>query len=78
MTERAMSFSRISQEFHGRGARREQLRQLVHTTNMSRMEDFQTKFVRQEAWMAEIGRDRDQLSNEMCTSIRSTVEEQRT
>ena len=48
MREHAMSFNRISQEFRGRGTRHEQLRQLVHTTVMSRMADFQTRFVRQQ------------------------------
>ena len=50
MTETAMSFTRIQQEFHGRGARHEQLHQLVHTGSLMRqMEDLQTRLERDEA-----------------------------
>ena len=67
--EHAVSFNRISQEFHGRGARHEQLPLLAHNTVTSRLEDIHTKCVRQEEWMDVISRERDRMANEVCSSI---------
>ena len=47
MTETAGSFTRISQEFQGRGARHKQLRQLARAGLMKEMEEFRTKLDRE-------------------------------
>ena len=75
ITERATSFTGVSQEFRGRGARHEQLHQLVHNNLMGQM--LTTRLDRMEAWMTEAGRDSDRFSNDTCASIRSTVNEQK-
>ena len=63
MAEHAISFNRISQEFHGRGARHEQLHRLVNTRIRSQLEDTHSRSVRQGEWMASVGRERDRLAD---------------
>ena len=53
MTDTEISFTCMSQEFQGRGARHEQLRQLVHNGLMRQMEDLQTRLERDEARLTE-------------------------
>ena len=71
MTEHATSFTRRSQEFRGRGARHEQLYQLVHNSLMGQVEKLTHRVDVMENWMTERGRESDRFSNETCASIRS-------
>ena len=75
MTELATSFARMSQEFRGRGARHEQIYQLVHNSLSGQMEILTTRLDRVEAWMTKSGQDSDWFSNETCASIKSTINE---
>ena len=77
VTEHAISFNRISQEFHGRGARHEQLHRLVNTTTRSQLEDVRSRLVRQGEWMASVDRERDRLANQVRNSIGATIDEQK-
>ena len=75
MTETAMSFTRVDQEFHGGGARHEQLRQVVHNGLMQQMEDFKARLEIDEARVTQMGQEGDRFSHDTCTSIKLRVQE---
>ena len=72
-----MSFTRIQGEVQGRGARHEQLRQLVHHGLMRQMEDHQARLERNEARLTEAGQESDRFPNETCNSIKLGIDEQK-
>ena len=65
MTAIAISFTRISQEFQGRGARHDQLRQLVNTGLMKEMEEFRTELNREGIRVAQATREHERFSNDI-------------
>ena len=77
MTETAISFTRISQEFHGRGARREQLRQLVHTGLMKEMEELRIALAREGVRVTQVTREHEQFSIDIGNSLRVCIDEQK-
>ena len=77
MTEAAMSFISIQQEFHGRGVRREQLRQLVHNGLMRQMEDLQIRLERDETCLMQATQENDRFSNETCNAVKLRIDEQK-
>ena len=76
MTESAISFNRVSQEYQRQGNRQEQLRQLVHNTVMQRLEEFNVRFAQANEWMAKVTRETDRRSHDMCNSISKLIDEQ--
>ena len=77
MVDHAASFARISHEFRGRGARHEQLYQLVHNSLIPQLQHVQIRVDRYEAWLTKAGRDHDRFSNETCATLSSIRNEQR-
>ena len=66
----------IAQTFRERGNRHEQLRGMVYNQSISKLEDINIKFARDEEWMSGVTRETDRRSCEMCTSISKFIDEQ--
>ena len=76
MTETAMSFVRVQQEVQGRGARFEQLRNLVHTKLMREIEAFQTKLENEGVRIAQVTREYEQFSTDIGNPLGVCIDEQ--
>ena len=68
MREAAMSFISICQEFQGRGARFEQLRGLVNTHIMPKMDNMQTEQDNTGVRLTQGSQEHDQYSNDIGNS----------
>ena len=76
MTETAISFNRISEKYQCQGNRQEQLRQLVHNNVTQRLEEFHVLLHRPNEWIAEVTRETDRRSRDMCDLISKFIDEQ--
>ena len=69
MTETAMSFTRVHQEFQGRGARFEQLHRLIHNGLRSEVNEFQNRLDCKGARVAQVTREHEQFSSDVGDAI---------
>ena len=76
MTEHAMTFVHIRQEFQGRGARLEQHRSLVHTQLIPQMDDLQNAVENEGARVAQVTREHEHFSNDIGNSLGLCINEQ--
>ena len=76
MTETAMSFTRIHQEFQERGARFEQLHRLIHTGLKSKMKELQTGLDCEGVRVAQVSQEHEQFSNDVGNTITRVMDAQ--